>query len=109
MKPLTAEWLDKAEGDFAVKERGSRVRRNPAHHIVCFHAQQCVEKYLKARLCHTGAEAGRLHGLVALLERVLACEPLWEAFGSILRISLTSRWRIAIPVSRPRESRRSMR
>lgn len=80
MKPLTAEWVEKAENDFAVMEREARVRKNPAHDVVCFHAQQCVEKYLKARLCHAGQEAGRLHDLVALLERVLAIEPLWEAF-----------------------------
>ena len=66
MKPLTAEWLEKAEGDFAVMERESRVRRNPAHDIVCFHAQQCVEKYLEARLCHAGAEAGRLWELLGV-------------------------------------------
>ncbi|MFM7291714.1 MAG: HEPN domain-containing protein [Planctomycetia bacterium] len=80
MKPLTAEWVDKAETDFAVMEREARVRKNPAPDVVCFHAQQCVEKYLKARLCHAGEEAGRLHDLVALLERVLELEPLWEAF-----------------------------
>jgi HEPN domain-containing protein len=80
MKPLTAEWIDKAEGDFAVMERESRVRKHPAFDVVCFHAQQCVEKYLKARLCEADCEAGRLHDLVALLDRALACEPLWEAF-----------------------------
>jgi len=100
MKPLTAEWLDKAEGDFAVMERESRVRRNPAHDIVCFHAQQCVEKYLEARLCHAGAEAGRLHDLVALLERVLACEPLWEAF----RIDLAYLSDFAVAYRYPGES-----
>ena len=80
MKPLTAEWIDKAESDFAVMERESRVRKHPAFDVVCFHAQQCVEKYLKARLCEADVEAGKLHDLVALLERVLACEPLWEVF-----------------------------
>ena len=80
MKPLTAEWIDKAENDFAVMERESRVRKHPAFDVVCFHAQQCVEKYLKARLCEADFEAGRLHDLVALLERVLACEPLWEVY-----------------------------
>lgn len=84
MKPLTAEWVDKAETDFAVMEREARVRKNPAPDVVCFHAQQCVEKYLKARLCHAGEEAGRLHDLVALLERVLELEPLWEAFRADL-------------------------
>ncbi len=80
MKPLTAEWIDKAESDFAVMTRESRVRKHPAFDVVCFHAQQCIEKYLKARLCEADFEAGRLHDLVALLDRVLACEPLWEVF-----------------------------
>jgi HEPN domain-containing protein len=80
MKPLTTEWTDKAESDFAVMERESRVRKHPAFDVVCFHAQQCVEKYLKARLCEAGAEAGRQHDLVALLDRALAVEPLWEVF-----------------------------
>lgn len=66
MKPLTAEWLDKAEGDFAVMERESRVRRNPAHDIACFHAQQCVEKYLKARLCHAVSSPARLWELLGV-------------------------------------------
>ena len=39
-----------------------------------------ILKYLKARLCEADFEAGRLHDLVALLERVLACEPLWEVY-----------------------------
>ena len=80
MKPLTAELIDKAESDFAVMTRESRVRKHPAFDVVCFHAQQCIEKYLKARLCEADFEAGRLHDLVALLDRVLACEPLWEVF-----------------------------
>lgn len=84
MNPLTAEWVEKAESDFAVMERESRVRKHPAFDIVCFHAQQCVEKYLKARLCEAGLEAGRVHDLVALLERTLVCEPLWEAFRADL-------------------------
>jgi HEPN domain-containing protein len=51
MKPMTAEWVAKAEGDFAMVERESHARKNPNYDGVCFHAQQCAEKYLKARLC----------------------------------------------------------
>ena len=40
MKPLTAEWIAKAEGDFALMEREGRVRKNPSYDGVCFHAQQ---------------------------------------------------------------------
>ncbi len=50
MKPITAEWVSKAESDFALMEREGRVRKNPSYDGVCFHAQQCAEKYLKARL-----------------------------------------------------------
>jgi HEPN domain-containing protein len=80
MKPLTAEWAGKAEADVAVMEREGRVRKNPAYDSVCFHAQQCAEKYLKAILSDQTLEAGRTHDLVALLERVLPMHPLWEAY-----------------------------
>ena len=54
MKPLTTEWVSKAEGDFAIVERETRARKNPSHDGVCFHAQPCAEKYLKARLYEAG-------------------------------------------------------
>ncbi len=79
MKPLTAEWVSKAEGDFATMERECRVTDHPNFEAVCFHAQQCAEKYLKARLCEGGVAFGKVHDLVALLELVLSIEPSWEA------------------------------
>jgi len=50
MKPLTCEWVAKAEGDFATASREIRVRKSPNYDAVCFHAQQCAEKYIKALL-----------------------------------------------------------
>jgi HEPN domain-containing protein len=80
MKPTTAEWVAKAEGDFAVMERESQIETHPNYDAVCFHAQQCAEKYLKARLCEAGAVFGKTHDLVALLEQILEEEPGWEEF-----------------------------
>jgi len=80
MKPTTGEWIAKAEGDFAVVERECRVVVCPNYDAVCFHAQQCAEKYLKARLCEADATFGKIHDLVALLDQVLDLEPGWEAF-----------------------------
>lgn len=80
MKPITCEWVSKAEGDFAIVERESRARTNPNYDGICFHAQQCAEKYLKARLCEAGIEFAKIHDLVALLEQALAVEPSWESF-----------------------------
>jgi HEPN domain-containing protein len=80
MKPITSEWISKAEGDFAIAERESRVRKNPSYDGVCFHAQQCAEKYLKACLCEAGISFGKIHDLSLLLEQMLDLEPLWESY-----------------------------
>ena len=74
MKPITAEWVSKAEGDFAMMERECQVSENPNYDGICFHAQQCAEKYLKARLCESDVSFSKMHDLVALLEQVLAAE-----------------------------------
>lgn len=80
MKPMTAEWIAKAEGDFAMMERECQVQEDPNYDGICFHAQQCAEKYLKARLCEADISFGKIHDLVALLEQVLSIEPEWETF-----------------------------
>lgn len=49
MKPLTAEWVAKAEGDLASANRELRARTHRNYDAACFHAQQCAETYLKAR------------------------------------------------------------
>ena len=84
MKPLTAEWVFKAEGDCAIVERESRARKNPSYDGICFHAQQCAEKYIKARLCEAGIRSEKVHDLAALLEQVLSVEPLWESYRADL-------------------------
>ena len=80
MKPTTAEWIEKAEGDFATMQRKSRARKNPNYDAICFHAQQCAEKYLKARLSEAETAFGKVHDLVALLELVLTVQADWEVF-----------------------------
>jgi HEPN domain-containing protein len=80
MKPMTDEWAAKAEGDFVVMERECRVMENPNYDGICFHAQQCAEKYLKARLCEANITFSKIHDLVALLDQVLDIEPAWESF-----------------------------
>jgi HEPN domain-containing protein len=80
MKPLAAEWVAKAEADFATAPRESRVRKDPNYDGICFHYQQCAEKYIKARLCEAEITFGKTHDLVALLEEILGAEPHWEIF-----------------------------
>ncbi len=80
MKPTTKEWAEKAEEDFAIMEREARARKNPSYNGVCFHAQQCAEKYLKGRLCEAGLPFSKTHNLVILLDQAISVEPLWESF-----------------------------
>jgi HEPN domain-containing protein len=85
MKPLTQEWVDKAEGDFSSAGRELRARKDQNYDSVCFHAQQCVEKYFKAYLQDTGIAFAKTHDLVVLLDLLLPMEPNWAQFRLSLR------------------------
>jgi HEPN domain-containing protein len=78
MKPETGEWIVKAEGDFRTAQRERSAPEWPNFDAACFHAQQCAEKYLKARLIEAEIVFPRVHDLEALLNLVLPVEPAWE-------------------------------
>ena len=79
MNPKTLEWIEKAEGDWATLSRENRVRKNPNYDAVCFHAQQCAEKYFKARLFDAGIAFAKIHDLEILLNALLPIEPNWNS------------------------------
>ncbi len=80
MEPLTPEWVDKAEGDYSTLQRELRARKSPNYDAACFHAQQCAEKYLKARLQEESIAFAKTHNLLTLLDLLLPAEPLWGSF-----------------------------
>lgn len=86
MKPITSEWVDKAEGDFTTALREFRARKSPNYDDACFHAQQCAEKYLKARLQEGDISFTKTHNLIALIDLLLPMEPAWEELRSPVRI-----------------------
>jgi HEPN domain len=53
MRPERAEWVAKAEADFASMQRENSVVQSPNYDLICFLAQQCVEKYLKGPALRT--------------------------------------------------------
>ena len=85
MKPLTLEWIEKAEGDFVSAQREIRARKYPNYDAACFHAQQCLEEYLKARLQEADISFGKIHDLSVLLDLILPIEPFWEPIRPQLR------------------------
>ena len=88
MKPITAEWVAKAEGDLTTARRELAASESPNYDAACFHAQQCAEKYLKGLLVEAGATFPKTHDLSALLDLVLPIEPgLSELRGALDRLT----------------------
>jgi HEPN domain-containing protein len=84
MNELTAEWVEKAEGDYATAGRELRARRWPNYDAACFHAQQTAEKYLKAFLQEGGAAFPKTHSLIELLELCLPLDASFEFQRNLL-------------------------
>jgi len=80
MKLLTREWMEKAEDDFWVASQIMRRKNRRALDTECFHCQQTVEKYSKARLIEAGVIFPKTHDLRVLLQLSLTVEPLWKSY-----------------------------
>lgn len=61
------DWVTKAEEDYAVVQTLSRRRKSSFNDAVCFHAQQCAEKYLKALLVKYRIAFPKTHDILELL------------------------------------------
>jgi HEPN domain-containing protein len=91
MNPLTAEWVAKAEGDYVCVQREWKARKNPNYDALCFHAQQCAEKYLKASLQETSRRIDRTHNLTALLDLAILDAPMLDTIrGALLQLTVYS-------------------
>jgi len=85
MRALTKEWVDKAEGDFHTASREAQARKAPNYDAVCFHGQQCTEKYLKAYLQERGQRFPPVHDLIELLELCLPYDGTFELQRDLLK------------------------
>ena len=84
MRPTTREWVRKAENDFRAGGQLLRRRKGVVPDAVCFFCQQCVEKYLKARLLEAGIAFPRTHDLRQLLNACAQVEPLWSSYEKVM-------------------------
>ena len=67
-------WLEKAENDlFTATTMLKQGRRCPTD-TVCFHAQQCTEKYLKGLLVWRSSSFPKTHDLTALMGLLAAAD-----------------------------------
>ena len=72
------DWVVKAEEDYEAARTLVRKRKPNLSNAVCFHAQQCAEKCLKAFLVRHRAAFPKTHDLLDLLDLAKRIDPTLE-------------------------------
>ena len=67
---MVSKWLIKAENDYKTAN-DELATENPVTDTICFHLQQCVEKYLKAFLIYHEKEIKKTHNIDFLLKKCI--------------------------------------
>jgi len=93
------KWVLKAEHDYKIGKR-EMLAEDPATDMVCFHMQQCVEKYLKAFLSWSGEHFRRTHDLAELIE---LCKRVDEDFEVLYEMQADRLTRYAVEARYPEE------
>ena len=77
MNEIILEWISKAEEDWQVV---CLLRRSnlEAYNTICFHAQQCAEKLLKALLINHQIVPEYTHNLARLRQKLSAYYSEWN-------------------------------
>ena len=83
INPLTLERVRKAESDWVVIKRLQQPLTPDVYDPICFHAQQCIEKYLKAWLQEANIRPPRTHELNVLLNLIVPAHPEWGAWQTV--------------------------
>jgi HEPN domain-containing protein len=86
MNDLVREWIVKAEADYHSAWRDYRARKFPNYDGTGFHAQQCIEKYLKGFLIQSGAPSAWGHDLLAIAGNCLPFFPELELEKPVLAL-----------------------
>ena len=73
---IVSQWVEKAEHDLRNAEHTLTLQEDCPFDTVCYHAQQCAEKYLKAFLISKSQDFPRTHDLRLLLQLALPVSPL---------------------------------
>jgi len=77
-------WLMKADNDLKVANNEINMDE-PVTDVICFHAQQCVEKYLKAYLVFNDIEFRKTHNIAELIE---LCKEKDPEFSELYRLRI---------------------
>lgn len=80
------EWLERAEEDYRQALVALRQKKYPAYNTVCFHAQQCAEKYVKAFLVRHRIRFQKIHDLIRLKFICMEVDPNFEMISDALAL-----------------------
>ncbi len=78
------EWVHKAEEDCETATTLIRKRKRPTPNAVCFHCQQCAEKYLKAFLVQQRVVFSKTHDLRELRRLIMTADPTFDLITDLL-------------------------
>ena len=93
------KWILKAENDLKIA-KDEMLTENPATDAICFHAQQCVEKYLKAYLISKDKEISKTHDILFLIKQCLLID---NEFNYLLELNADSLTSYAVEIRYPEE------
>jgi HEPN domain-containing protein len=69
-------WVEKAENDYRNAKYVLTMKEHCPFDTVCYHCQQCAEKYLKALLIYRSVDFPRTHDLIVLFNMLQKTESL---------------------------------
>ncbi len=78
MNDTVKKWLLKSEEDYKGVKALLALGDSAFHSLICFHAQQCIEKLLKALLISHGQLVSKTHNLTELNSLICDIIPTWE-------------------------------
>lgn len=71
------EWIIYADEDLRLAQCGLMLTNGCPYRLIAYHAQQCVEKYLKAYLVHRRIDFPYTHNISLLLELCIKQQVNW--------------------------------
>jgi len=92
LNKIVQQWLLKADNDLRTAEYGLTAKE-PITDTICFHCQQCVEKYLKMYLVSQGNEPSKTHNISMLVEQCAQYDP---AFRKLERLVFLTSYAVTL-------------
>jgi HEPN domain-containing protein len=81
------KWIEKAESDWHCIAALQKELEPDIHEAVCFHAQQCAEKYFKALLVSKDKNFPKTHDIRLLLQLAKECGSDYPDWGEAIALN----------------------